>query len=89
MNNPQARPIKFSRSLLVIEVTRDTQEPPKWLNCILSIPGHPSTFQTTWSLTHWPLDSRQMEDLTSFLAARVGQAIEMSTGIQTVLEWLP
>lgn len=85
MDNPQKRPIPFSRSVCVIEVTRDRNDPPMFFQCMISIPGRPGMFTRTWPSGGKAVDRHQINDLMAWLALTVHSAIALSAGIQETL----
>jgi hypothetical protein len=57
-----------------------------FVQCLISIPGRPSTFQQTWACNGKPIDADQVRDITHWLLARVHTSLALSVGIQEVLD---
>lgn len=86
MKNRQSAPLALSKSVCVIEVCRDRNDPPKFLQCLISIPGHPGMFNRNWPLGGRLLDAVQARDLALWVTKTVTSAISVSVGIQEVLD---
>jgi hypothetical protein len=82
----QDPPRALSRSVCVVEVTRDRNNPPMFLQVLVSIAGRESVSQKTWATLNGLVDSHSMMDVTAWVADTVYHAIAASVGIQEGLE---
>jgi hypothetical protein len=85
VNKPQQHPTAQSRSICVIEVTRDRHDPAQWVQCLISISGHPATFSRTWPTDGYPVDDNNVRDLMTWIDKTVFDAIAVSVGVQDCL----
>jgi hypothetical protein len=82
VNKVSTNVARSSRSVLVVELTRDYVEPPHWLAAAVSIPGRPAQFSRTWPTNGKPVTRDQIIDLCAWVESRVLDAIDLSIGAQ-------
>lgn len=85
MYKRHSAPLALSKSLCVIEITRDRNDPPHFVACTISIAGRPAARSRSWPLTGVTLDVAQGRDIAAWVTATVLYALECSVGVQGVL----
>ena len=85
MNNRHQPNLRQTRGVCVVEVVRDVNQPPRFYQCLISLPGRADSSRRTWEATSWPLDTAQALDLVGWIETTVLNALESSSGLQGIL----
>lgn len=84
-NHRTSAPPKLGKVVVVCELDRDLNDPPKWWRVTLSLPGRSGTKTRTWDTPGARMDQSTYEDLVAWLVQTFDSAILTTTGVQASL----
>jgi hypothetical protein len=82
MDKRQAAPKRVSKSLLVMEWIIDVQDVPEFVQCLISIPGHPSMFNKMWKMEGGRMNAAQFADVLTWIQRTTSNLFLANGGIQ-------